>query len=71
MSIFSIVGRPEPQWAKNIKAGINNDNLPNPLKKTQSVDATATINAVKNETRIGSYIVIGVIILVVALGSRK
>jgi uncharacterized membrane protein len=71
MSIFSIVGRPEPQWAKNFKANvIEPDYLPNPLKKTQSNQATQTIAKVEKDAKVVLWVVI-VLILVFVFGGRK
>jgi predicted PurR-regulated permease PerM len=47
MSIFSILGQPEPQWAKNFKTNvIAPDTLPNPLKKTQSASVNANTSKI-------------------------
>jgi hypothetical protein len=59
MSIFSIVGKPEPQWAKDFKAKvIAPDYLPNPLKKVQSNDATKTIQTVEKDVKIIVWVIV-------------
>lgn len=48
MSIFSIIGVPEPKWASDFKNNIiNPDPIPNPLvKKDQAIIAKGATNSV-------------------------